>query len=94
MRCFWDENKSRRNLAKHKLSFETATLVFADPFAVTLFDRVKDGEERWQTLGMAGGVAVLLVAHVDHEEDGEAVVRIISARKATRQERKVYEEGL
>lgn len=90
----WDENKNRRNLAKHKVSFETAALVFEDPHALTRFDRISDGEERWQTMGVAGGVALLLVAHLDYEENGEMVVRIISARRATRHERKSYEEGL
>lgn len=93
MRYTWDENKSRRNLAKHKVSFETATLVFEDPHCVTRFDRIKDGEERFQTLGIAGGLAILLVAHIDYEEGGEEVIRIISARKATRREREIYEEG-
>jgi uncharacterized protein len=93
MRFVWDENKSRRNLAKHKISFETASLVFEDPQCVTRFDRIQDGEERFQTLGVAGGVAILLVAHLDYEEGGEEVIRIISARKATRRERRTYEEG-
>jgi uncharacterized DUF497 family protein len=94
MRFLWDEKKSRQNLAKHRVSFETATLVFEDPHSFSRFDRIKDGEQRWQTLGVAGGVAVLLVAHVDDEEDGEEVIRIISARKATPHERKIYEEGI
>jgi uncharacterized DUF497 family protein len=71
-----------------------AALVFEDPHSISRFDRIKDGEERWQTLGVAAGAAVLLVAHVDYEESGEEVVRIISARKATPHERKFYEEGL
>ena len=94
MRFLWDQNKSRLNLAKHKVSFESAALVFDDPYSFTRFDRIQDGEERWQTLGVAGGVVVLLVAHVDFEEGGEEVIRIISARKATPQERKIYEEGI
>lgn len=93
MRFVWDENKSRQNLAKHRVSFETAALVFEDPHGVTRFDRIKDGEERFHTLGVAGGVAILLVAHLDYEEGGEEVIRIISARRATRRERKTYEEG-
>jgi hypothetical protein len=68
--------------------------VFEDPYSFSRFDRMKDGEERWQTLGIAGGVVVLLVAHVDYEEGGEEMVRIISARKATPSERKTYEEGI
>jgi hypothetical protein len=95
MKFVWDENKSRRNLAKHKVGFETATLVFDDPRAVSRLDRIEeDGEERWQTLGLAGGIVILLVAHTYREEEGEEVIRIISARKATPNERKVYEQGI
>ncbi len=94
MRFLWDENKSRLNLAKHKVSFETAALVFEDPHCISRLDRIKDGEERWQTIGVAAGVVVLLVAHADSGEGGEEVIRIISARKATPQERKIYEEGI
>jgi uncharacterized DUF497 family protein len=93
MRFVWDEEKSRRNLAKHKVSFETARLVFDDPQAVSRLDRVEDGEERWQTLGLAGGIVILLVAHTYREEGGEEVIRIISARKATARERTVYDQG-
>jgi len=49
-----------------------------------------EGEERWQTLGAIGGEVVVLVAHTHVEEDGEEVIRIISARKATPLERKAY----
>lgn len=90
----WDERKNRANKAKHKISFETAVLVFDDPCAISIPERVVDDEERWQTVGMAGGVAILLVAHTEQEEGGELKVRIISARKATPRERKIYEEGL
>jgi uncharacterized DUF497 family protein len=76
------------------LSFETALLVFDDPHAISLLDSVVEVEERWQTLGMAGGIAILLVAHTEWEEDGEVRIRIISARKATQRERKMYEEAL
>jgi hypothetical protein len=94
MRFIWEERKSRRNLAKHKVSFETAMLVFDDPRAISRLDRIEHGEERWQTLGLAGGIVVLLVAHTYHDEDGEEVIRIISARKATPHERKMYEQGI
>jgi len=93
VRFVWDERKSRQNLAKHQVSFETAALVFDDPFARSMPDRVVNGEERWQTLGLVAGVVVLLVAHTVSEEEGEEVIRIISARKATRRERRAYEEG-
>jgi hypothetical protein len=94
MRFIWEERKSRRNLAKHKVSFETAMLVFDDPRAISRLDRIEHGEERWQTLGLAGRIVVLLVAHTYYDEDGEEVIRIISARKATPHERKMYEQGI
>ena len=94
MRFDWDEKKNRMILAKHKVSFETAALIFDDPHCVSRFDRTKDGEERSQTLGVVVGVVVLLVAHVDYEEGGEEIIRIISARKATPYERNIYEEGI
>jgi uncharacterized DUF497 family protein len=93
MRFIWDEKKNRLNRIKHKVSFEAAALVFDDPRAVSLQERFEGGEERWQTLGLAGGIIVLLVAHLYYEEGGEEVVRIISARKATSHERRLYEEG-
>jgi hypothetical protein len=93
MRFAWDEAKNRRNQLKHKVSFETATLVFDDPKAMSLVDRVIEGEERWQTLGLIRGAVVLLVAHAVSEERGEETVRIISARKATPRERRTYEQN-
>jgi uncharacterized protein len=90
----WDERKNRSNIAKHKLSFETASLVFDDPQALSLLDRVVDGEERWQTLGLAGGIVVVLVAHTWRGHAAEEAIHIISARKATPRERNLYEEAL
>ena len=88
----WDESKAQANLRKHHVSFEIAALVFLDPLARANQDRIEDGEQRWQTLGMVDGCLLLLVAHiVRHEEDVE-VIRIISARKADKKERKNYEE--
>jgi len=55
-------------------------------------DRIENGEERLQTLGMVGNVVLLLVAHTSAEQENEEVVRIISARKATRKERQKYEK--
>jgi uncharacterized DUF497 family protein len=93
MRCIWDEHKNRLNQAKHKLSFETATLVFDDPLHVSVPDQHEYGEARWQTVGLASGVVLLLVVHTLVEADGEEVVRIISARKATKHERIRYEQS-
>jgi uncharacterized DUF497 family protein len=93
MKFIWDENKNKINLANHKVSFETAQLVFDDPLALSIQDRFENGEERWQTLGLVGEVVVVLVAHTIQEQDGTEIIRIISARKATRHERKIYEQN-
>jgi uncharacterized protein len=92
MRIVWDLNKNQSNRVKHKVSFEVASLVFDDPFQMNRIDRIVDGEERWQTIGLVGGVLLLLVAHTWEDADGETVIRIISARKADAHERKRYEE--
>jgi uncharacterized DUF497 family protein len=90
MRFEWDEAKNRQNLAKHGINFETAALVFEDPYVLNDPDRVVDDEERWQTIGTIG-VLIVLVAHLWWDEDGEEVIRLISARKASSAERKSYE---
>jgi len=91
----WNERKNRANQRKHRVSFETAILVFDDPFHVSAQDREVeiDGEleARWQTIGMVHGIHILLVAHMVDEEAG--VIRILSARKATRRERSIYAQG-
>jgi uncharacterized DUF497 family protein len=89
----WDEEKNKRNQRKHGVGFEAAKLVFEDPLHISRQDRTEDGEQRWQTIGMVGDVALLLVAHTwkDTKSDGEHI-RIISARRATKLERKVYEQ--
>jgi uncharacterized DUF497 family protein len=91
MQVEWDDEKDRRNLAKHKVSFETARLVFDDPLAVSVPHRVVGDEERWRTLGRVGGVVVLLVAHTYRCDAQAEIIRIISARKATPRERRIYE---
>ena len=94
MRFVWDEEKNRRNRAKHRVSFETAKLVFDDPRALSRLDETQENEERWITIGLAAKIVVLLVVHTAHEEGGEETIRIISARKATPRERKAYENGI
>lgn len=74
-------------IAKHGLGFETAQLVFDDPYALSIQDRHEEGEERWQTLGLVGGIIVLLVAHTCNMVEHVEVIRLISARKATKREK-------
>jgi uncharacterized DUF497 family protein len=100
IRFEWDEAKNLANQRKHGVSFEEARHVFWDPLHVTVNDRVVDGEQRWQTLGLVkspiGNFLLLLVAHTIHEDLEPdtfiEVVRIISARRATPEERKCYED--
>ena len=90
----WDSVKAARNLKKHGIGFDEAAFVFDDPFCISEQDRVEDGEERWQTIGVVGGCLLLLVAHTVHlEEEGIEVVRMISARRADKNERRRYENG-
>ncbi|HET7107784.1 MAG TPA: BrnT family toxin [Candidatus Acidoferrum sp.] len=90
----WDEAKNRSNQKKHDVSFEAATLVFEDPHQLSRLERVVEGEERWQTVGNAGGIVLLLVVHTWREGPAsEEQIRIISARRANKLEREFYEEG-
>ncbi|HEV2198885.1 MAG TPA: BrnT family toxin [Bryobacteraceae bacterium] len=93
MRYEWDEDKNRGNIAKHKVSFDTAIAVFDDPHELSIVDRIVKGEERWQTLGMIAGI-LLIVAHTWREEGGDEVIRVISARKANAIERRAYAKNL
>jgi uncharacterized DUF497 family protein len=94
VRFTWDTAKAESSRRKHGVDFEDALAVFRDPLHLSRLDRIEGGEQRWQTIGRAHGVTVLLVVHTMTEEGPEPVevIRIISARKATRSERKRYEE--
>jgi uncharacterized DUF497 family protein len=93
MRFEWDENKDRQNLRKHDIRFETAALVFDDPYAITQRDFSAEDEERWITVGAIGRGSILFVVHTFYESHDEEIVRIISARAAESHERKAYEEA-
>ncbi len=84
----WDPNKAASNIIDHGVSFEAAVIVFDDPFQLNLPDPHPDGD-RWRTIGVVN-VSTLFVVHTLIEDEGRG--RIISARRATRSERKVYEE--
>ncbi len=86
----WDTAKARQNVRKHGVSFEEASTVFADPLALTIDDPLhSDEEDRFITLGESQRRRLLVVVFTDRGER----IRIISARVATRRERKDYEEG-
>lgn len=88
----WDEDKNRTNQSKHGVSFENALRVFDDPLHITLVVEVKNGENRWQTTGAIDGKTVVLVVHTNEQKpDGKELIRIISARLATKAERKEFE---
>ena len=90
----WDSAKAESNFKKHRVRFETASRVFADPFAVAEQDRIENGERRWRTLGTVDGCLLLLVAHTVRDSvGGTEVIRIISARRAEPKERKRYEQN-
>jgi uncharacterized protein len=89
----WDPQKSIMNQSTHGVSFEDAREVFNDPLHLSILDeRFSYFEERWVTIGQTQFVKILVVANLFFNDDGEEVVQIISAREATSNERKQYEE--
>ena len=85
----WSPEKARANLAKHGVTFLEAASVFEDPGSIVVFDEDhSDSEERFIIIGYSVKERLLLVAHADGRE---GKIRLISARKATRKEREVYE---
>ncbi len=89
IRFEWDSAKAAANLKKHGISFEEARSVFHDEFAVQFFDDDHSSdEERFLLLGMSTGARLLLVCHC--ERDAGDVIRIISARNATKRESAFY----
>lgn len=89
---FPTDSKAANNLRKHGVSFQTSVRVFTDPYALVELDRLENGEERWQTIGVVEGVLMLMVAHTVREQDDTEVIRTISARRANRRERRRYKE--
>jgi uncharacterized DUF497 family protein len=88
----WDSTKAASNLKKHQVSFDEAKSVFYDDFAVQFFDEEHSpDEERFLMLGLSAGSKLLIVCHCERQ-DGQ-VIRIISARKATKRESAFYQGG-
>lgn len=87
----WDDNKAARNLIKHSVSFEEAISVFYDDFAVQFYDDEHSDldEDRFLILGISNKSRMLMICHC--ERGSQDTLRIISARKATKNERKFYQ---
>jgi len=90
LRFEWDNVKARSNLIKHSISFEEASTVFGDPNSITIADPAHSfSEDRFVILGRSYGGKLTVVVHTERGEN----VRIISARRANRKERRTYEEN-
>jgi uncharacterized DUF497 family protein len=90
MKFEWDAKKARRNFVKHKITFEEAMTVFRDPLSVTAVDPDHSiREKRFVTFGVSANGVLLQVSHTERGES----IRIISARRATKSETEIYEEG-
>jgi uncharacterized DUF497 family protein len=90
MKIEWDPRKAKSNLKKHKVSFEEAATALSDPIAATGADPDHSiTEDRFITFGVSEKGRLLVVAHTDEGE----TIRIISARKASKGEKEIYEEG-
>ena len=95
MKFSWDETKARSNLSKHKTGFIAAASVFSDSQCAFVFDRIENGEERWHAYGRddSGNVLVVVHSYRGVDDKGGDLIRIISARRATRTEVRKYEEN-
>ena len=92
MEFTWDINKASSNIKKHEVSFEEAQTCFFDPLHIVIDDpdHSSDGDMRMIVIGMSYLNRVLVVVHIEFEDD--QLIRIISARKATKKEKRQYEE--
>jgi hypothetical protein len=85
----WDPDKAAENLNRHKVSFHEAATVFSDPLSMTFPDPDHSiAESRYITVGLSYTGRAIIVAHTDRDDR----IRVISAREATRRERRFYEE--
>ncbi len=86
----WDPVKARSNLQKHGITFDEASTVFADPLSITINDPLhSENEERYALIGASHKYRILIVVHTERGDN----IRIISARKATKNERSFYESN-
>ncbi len=92
MKYEWNEEKNKLNQQKHGISFEEAKEVFDDPLHISKLDkRFSYFEERWISVGSTSKHKILVVANLFFTDEGEEIIRIISARKANKKERQTYE---
>jgi len=92
MRFEWDANKNFTNLKKHGIGFDEAIEIFDDPLHVSILDeKYSYFEERWITVGTTKNISIVVVVNLFFSDEGEEVIRVISAREATNNERKKYE---
>jgi len=89
----WDAKKAQINLKKHKITFENATDIFRDPLALSIYDELHSNDEaRWITMGTTKSGTIIVVVHTYNELNLKDIqIRIISARKATKNEIKQYQ---
>lgn len=86
----WDNNKAITNLQKHGVSFSEAATVFGDSLSITFADPDHSiNESRFITIGLSAANQMIILSHTDRDER----IRIINARKTTRKEQRLYEEG-
>ncbi|MCH8923248.1 MAG: BrnT family toxin [Planctomycetes bacterium] len=86
----WDPEKAESNLRKHGVSFHEAATAFGDSLSITFYDPDHSGDEdRYITIGMSSDSRLMIVSHTDRGDN----IRVISARTASRRERKTYEDG-
>lgn len=91
----WNDAKEAKNRKEHEgVDFEQAMRVFDDPHNIVLFDRIVDGEPRWQIVGMVESIVLLVgFTYRGDPDDPDQVIRIFTARKAVRWERREYEQN-
>ena len=91
----WDRNKAKSNLKDHKVTFEEGKTVFQDDLLITFFDSAhSDQEDRFISIGTSSNSRVLLVVHTENSKlPNSVIIRIISCRKASAAEKRIYESG-
>jgi len=90
LRFEWDSKKAQANSRKHGITFEEASTIFGDPLSITIPDPAHSiGEDRFITIGTSVNNKLIVVVHTDRDD----IIRIISARKAIRNEIRQYEQG-